>query len=62
MNEHEYSLWIIQNAINRMDEADKAKVLECAEKLTQIVREYGDCGRMALALVGATETAKEEAQ
>ena len=49
---------LIQGAIADLPQDEQEKVKECHEKLKALIDEYGDCGCIALALLG-TELASE---
>lgn len=46
--------------INQLPDDARGKVIECAQRLRAIIKEYGDMGNVALGLVGAEEAAKNE--
>lgn len=54
MTEHKATLSSITTAIASLPEADKLAVSEAIRKLTHVINEYGDLGRLALAYVGAS--------
>jgi hypothetical protein len=60
MSAEQFAYLTILNFIEAMPEEDQEKVKECEAKLQALVTEYGEHGRLALALVGARETAQAE--
>jgi hypothetical protein len=42
----------VHQAIGLLPDADKARVMQCADGIRSLVAGYGDHGYMALALVG----------
>lgn len=49
---------LILGAIADLPQDDQEKIRECHQKLKAVVEEYGDCGCIALSLLG-TELASE---
>jgi hypothetical protein len=56
----EVSLLILKGAISEMSETDQDRVRECAGKLRETVKEYGDRGLIAMALVDIEVTLEQE--
>jgi hypothetical protein len=54
-------LLLIRDTLASLDKPDEERVEECAAKLRELMAEYGDHGPMALALVGAEQSAQEAA-
>lgn len=58
MNDEQLTYLTIIGWIAALPPEQRDKVKECEAKLQTIVEEYGELGRIALALVGARETAQ----
>lgn len=60
MSQEDAVLIMIREFISEseMSNEDRAKIMVCAELLRATVAEYGELGKVALALVEAEETAK----
>ncbi len=59
MTPEQETLYAVKGLVGELDSEAKARTLECAEKIRKLVAEYSDCGRVALALVGAEMAAAE---
>ena len=42
---------LLSGMISKMPEEEQKKTRECAEKIRAVVKEYGDCGTIALTLL-----------
>lgn len=62
MSQKELLIMVTGNIDRNMPEEYKAKLVEAGKRINAIVDEYGEVGRMALALCGLTEAAKAEEQ
>ena len=60
MSQTEMALLSLKGAISEMPEENRARVHECAGKLRATIREYGDIGLIAEALVGIERLIEEE--
>ena len=58
MSENQEVLEAIRAAIDGLTQEQKLKVNECASLMRRLVFDYGECGPMALALVGAEKAAE----
>ena len=47
---------IIKGIVSDMPEADRTKIKECEEKIRALLKEYGEHGLMALAVVGSEQS------
>jgi hypothetical protein len=59
MDEHAVTLFVIEQQIKKMPEDIQWKIKECEAQLRTVIFEYGDVGRIALALIGAQLAAGE---
>lgn len=53
MSELKTTYYIILGLISEMPDTDRAKVYDCAEKIKNIITEYGEMGTVAFAYVTA---------
>ena len=60
MSDEQLTYLTILGFISALSQDEQDKVKECEAKLQALVKEYGTYGRLALALVGARETAQTE--
>ena len=58
-NQNKMIVLIIKGAISDLPEEDKAATAEAYQKMKDIVEQYGDSGKLALALLGAELGAEE---
>jgi hypothetical protein len=58
--EHDYQLKIIRQAIDELPGDDRFQVQGAAQKIREIVSDYGDNGLVAFALVGSEIAAAED--
>jgi len=56
----EVSFLMFKGAIGEMSEAEQDRVRECADKLRTMIKEYGDHGLIAMALVAIETTLEAE--
>jgi hypothetical protein len=53
MTQEEMALTIFRGVIAGLPPEQQSKVIECADKIKAIIKEYGDEGQCACGLVGA---------
>jgi len=58
-NQNKMMVLIIKGAISDLPEEDKAATSEAYQKMKDVVDQYGDSGKLALALLGAELGAEE---
>lgn len=58
MSQEKMVLYMLRGVIDEAPAEDKQKIGEAAEKIRVVIAEYGDNGKIAVALVGAEITAE----
>ena len=58
-NQNKMMVLIIKGAISDLPKEDKASASEAYQKMKDVVDQYGDSGKLALALLGAELGAEE---
>lgn len=48
------ALLVLKGMITELPQEQQDKIKECVEKLTITIKDYGDVGQMAIAIIGAT--------
>lgn len=53
MTQEEQVALMIRGAVAQLPQEDQMRIVECEAKIRALIAEYGEAGRMAIALIGA---------